>query len=233
MNISRSFVLALVFASAVIALLLLAATQSPAQTVPTNIENAEAPDAPDPSKAVPPTRFLHEHPLTGRERVKWAVRGTVGPLSLGVVGVFSAAVGTAENAPKEYGGSWAGFGKRYGMRLTGVATSNAIEAGMGAFWGEDPRYFRDPTLPFGGRVRRVIKMTFFDYRADGQVIPAYARFIAIPGSNFLSNTWRADSEASTDDAVLRTVYGFASTMGKNAFLEFWPDTKRIVFHHKQ
>jgi len=179
------------------------------------------------------TKSLPDHPMTGHERVNWAVRGTVGPLSLGVVGVFSAAVGTAENSPKEYGGSWSGFGKRYGMRLTGVATSNAMEAGLGALWGEDPRYFRDPSLPFGGRVKRIVKMTFFDYRADGQVIPAYARFIAIPGSNFLSNTWRADSEARNQDAVLRTVYGFASTMGKNAFLEFWPDLKQKVFHHKQ
>jgi len=220
------------FASGVVALLLLAATLSPAQTVHIDVEHAEPPNAPEPSEAVPPPPHPPEHPMTGHERVNWAVRGTVGPLSLGVVGIFSAAVGTAENSPKEYGGSWAGFGKRYGMRLTGVATSNAIEASMGVMWGEDPRYFRDPSLPFGGRVKRVIRMTFFDYRADGQVIPAYARFIAIPGSNFLSNTWRADSEATTQDALLRTVYGFASTMGKNAFLEFWPDAKRKVFHRK-
>jgi hypothetical protein len=55
-------------------------------------------------------------------------------------GVISAAWGTAFNNPEEYGPQWRGFAKRYGMRLTGIATSNAIEAGLGSVWGEDPRY---------------------------------------------------------------------------------------------
>ena len=33
-------------------------------------------------------------------------------------------------------------------------------------------------------VGHVVKMTFMAQNRDGQVIPAYARFIAIPGSNF-------------------------------------------------
>lgn len=218
---------------AVLTVMFATGTRSLGQAVSINTADAEPAPRADAVETQTSIKLLPDHPMTGRERVNWAVRGTIGPLSLGVIGVFNAALNTAENSPKEYGGSWSGFGKRYGMRLTGVATSNAMEAGMGALWGEDPRYFRDPTLPFGGRVKRVVKMTFFDYRADGQIIPAYARYIAIPGSNFLSNTWRADSEATSKDAVLRTVYGFASTMGKNAFLEFWPDLKRKVFHHNQ
>jgi hypothetical protein len=33
--------------------------------------------------------------------------------------------------------------------------------------------------------------------------PAYARYIGVSGNNFLSNTWRADSEASLGNASLR------------------------------
>jgi hypothetical protein len=67
------------------------------------------------------------------------VNSTVGPKSL-AAGIVSTAWNTALNKPKEYGPHWEGLGKRNGMRLTGVATGNAIEAGFGGLWGEDPRY---------------------------------------------------------------------------------------------
>jgi hypothetical protein len=170
-------------------------------------------------------------PITGQQRFKWFAQSTVGPQSL-AAGVFSAAFGTATNSPKEYHGSWEGFGKRYGMRLTGVSTGNAMEAGLGAFWGEDPRYFRAADKPFGGRVRNIIKMTFVARRQDGNHAPAYARYIATPGNNFLSNSWRADSEAEARHAARRTLWGFVGRMGSNAFQEFWPDVKQSLFRNK-
>ena len=44
-----------------------------------------------------------------------------------------------------------------------------------------------------------------------------------------SNTLRADSEADTDDALLRCVWGVLGRMTSDAFAEFWPDVKRKVF----
>ena len=79
-----------------------------------------------------------------------------------------------------------GFGKRYGMRLTGVSVSNAMEASMSAIWGKDPRYRRSKSESFKGRIRHVVKMTFLAENRQGQMMPAYARYIAISGSNFIS-----------------------------------------------
>ena len=153
---------------------------------------------------------------------------TIGPPSL-LAGAISAGWGTLLNHPPEYGTHWDGFGKRYGMRLTGVATSNTMEAGLGMLWGEDPRYFRDEGQPFGHRLRHVVKMTFLAESRSGGTMPAYARFVAVSGSNFLSNTWRADKEADTGHALARIGLGFMGRMSKNAFLEFWPDVKERVF----
>ena len=177
--------------------------------------------------AVPPT--TQYQPITGDGRVLWTITDTIGPPSL-VAGVVSAGWGTLFNRPPEYGTHWLGFGKRYGMRLTGVATENTMEAGLGALWGEDPRYFRDAGAPFHERLRHVVKMTFMAENRQGQLMPAYARYAGITGSNFLSNTWRADSEADTSHAVERIGLGFLGRMGKNAFVEFWPDVKEHVFH---
>jgi len=38
-------------------------------------------------------------------------------------------------------------------------------------------------------------MTLLAVDRQGQLMPACARYIAIPGNNFISNAWRAKSEA--------------------------------------
>jgi hypothetical protein len=168
-------------------------------------------------------------PITSRQRLRWFLTNTIGPPHL-VGGLFTSAFGTAVDRPKEYGPGWAGFGDRYGMRLTGISTGNAIEASAGALWGEDPRYFRVPDETFKRRILNAVQLTFKARRRDGRFAPAYARYIAVSGNNFLSNTWRVDSEANTHDAVIRTVDGFAGRLASNLFEEFWPDIKDLAFH---
>jgi hypothetical protein len=170
-------------------------------------------------------------PITNTDRFTWFLRSTLGPESL-VAGMFSSGFATAVDKPKEYGPHWDGYGKRYAMRLTGVSTSNAMESGLGSLWHEDPRYFRAPRLRFKQRAVHVILTTFEAPRLDGQYHPAYARFIAVPANNFLSNTWRADSEADISNALIRTAYGFLGRMGGNAFKEFWPDVEQKLFHRE-
>jgi hypothetical protein len=186
----------------------------------------------DPARPDAPSMSIKPyHPITGRQRVRWIVSSTVSPPSLLAEAVASG-YNTGKNEPKEYQGTWSGFGKRFGIRLSQTATGSVIEAGLGSIWGEDPRYFHSYSQPFKGRVKNVMISTFFTHARNGQLMPAYARFIAIPGSNFLSNTWRADSEANTSQALERTAWGFLGEMGKNAFLEFWPDFHRRVMHNK-
>lgn len=171
-------------------------------------------------------------PITKQERVKWFIRSSVGPASL-MGGVISAGFGTAFNTPREYGPHWEGFGDRYGMRLTGVVTSNAMEAGLGALWGEDPRYPRDSAgEPFKNRAGHVMKWTFLARDRNGNTVPAYARYIATAGNNFLSNAWREPSESGTTHALERTALGFAARMSSNAFKDFWPDVRGMLHHRR-
>ncbi len=177
----------------------------------------------------PPIKNTAYYPVTPSERLRWLVTSTIGLPDL-VGGSITSALGTAVNHPVEYGPGWRGFGDRFGMRLTGISTGNAMEASIGMIWREDPRYFRAPDERFKQRISNIFKQTYYARRHDGSFHPAYARFIGIFGNNFLSNTWRAQSEAANHDAALRSLEGIAGRVASNAFDEFWPDVKRHVFH---
>ncbi|HEX5230371.1 MAG TPA: hypothetical protein VFW44_21810 [Bryobacteraceae bacterium] len=216
--------------------LLLAASLGLAQQVllPGTVASAAAPDggpttAPsfDPSS----TSSSATHPeVTGRQRVQWALDSTLGPASL-TAGLFSAGWGTLFDHPKTYGPHWEGFGDRYGMRLSGLALSNTMEAGLGAIWGEDPRYKRvGDEAPFFHRLGHAAEMTFMSQSRDGGIMPAYARFVAISGSNVISNSWRASGENDGSSAAIRIGLGFFGRFGSNTFDEFWPDVRHKVFH---
>jgi hypothetical protein len=172
-----------------------------------------------------PVFAIQQRPLDRDERLSWFVNSTVGPKSLSG-GVISAAWGTGFNNPEEYGPHWDGVAKRYGMRLTGVAARNATEIGLGSVWGEDPRYPAAGSGNVWSRVRHAAKYTVVAKRSDGSTIPAYARYTAVTGSNFISNTWRADSEGTRGAALQRTGLGFAGRFASNLFDEFWPDVAK-------
>src|ERR1700733_12219850 len=71
------------------------------------------------------------HPITPRQRLRWFITNTIGPPHL-VGGLFAAGFGTALDRPEESGLHLGGFADRYGMRMTGIVTGNAIEASVGS-----------------------------------------------------------------------------------------------------
>jgi hypothetical protein len=212
------------------ALLLATGAQTRAQLLAFDLSNNS--DAPVPASSITKTLLEKQkyEPISTTKRVEWFFLRTIGPDSL-FNGMISAGIGTARDMPEEYGPHTEGWVKRYGMRFTGIATSNAMEAGFGAALREDPRYFSAIGKPFGARLLNVIVMTFVARRPDGTKAPAYGRFMAITGSNFLSNTWRADAEATSSAAISRTALGFAAHMADNAFQEFWPSVRKHVGPH--
>ena len=83
------------------------------------------------------------------------------------------------------------------------------------------------------RAKNVFVQTFVARGRDGNYHPAYARYMAVAGSNWLSNTWRPDSQANDEDAAILTVEGFGARMASNAYNEFWPSVSGHIFHHNK
>lgn len=177
------------------------------------------------SSLVAPSASPAYEAITAKGRVAWLVSSTVGPANL-IAGAFTEGLATRSNSPEEYGTHWDGFGKRYGLRLTGRASSSLMEASVGSLWGEDPRYFRTSGQPFSNRINNVFRMTYLAHDRAGNEMPAYARYIAVPGSAFISNAWRPDSQTQLADALGRISFSLVSHVIGNAFSEFGPDIRK-------
>ena len=163
-------------------------------------------------------------PPTGGERLKWAVDGTFGATSI-ATGVFLASWNTAWNTPSEWDASWSGFGKRFGSREAQMTISNAVEAGLGAAWGEDPRYFPSGRTGIWARTGYAAKTVFVAHRRSGRLAPAWARYAGAIGSNLVANTWLPPSSTTTSQNVRRIGNGFLGRFVGNMWNEFWPDVR--------
>jgi hypothetical protein len=168
--------------------------------------------------------------VTPWQRLGWFDERTFGVLNLGG-SVPGAAWLTFLDRPHEAGPHWDGFAERYGISVSTNAVSNAMEAGLGAIWGEDPRYRRDGVgVSFKSRFGHIVKWTVVAPNRNGDLRPAYARFIALSSSSFISNAWREPSDTDSEHSLSRIGFGLLGRMGSNAFDEFWPDAKQKLFH---
>jgi len=77
-----------------------------------------------------------------------------------------------------------------------------------------------------------VRFAFAARDGEGSLRPAYARYMAALGANFLSNSWRVNSEANAHDALLRSAEGLGGILAANAFEEFWPDVKKRLLHKR-
>ncbi len=109
---------------------------TPSQTVTTVDQTEDVVTEPQPAAG----------PITAYERLEWFTKSSIGPASLGG-GLFSAGWGTLLDRPHEYGAHWEGFGERYGIRMSGILTQNAMEASLGAIWGKIPAIFERARAP--------------------------------------------------------------------------------------
>ena len=160
------------------------------------------------------------------QRIDWTVDGTIGKRSLTVVGPLATMWQTGFNTPEEWGRGASGIAKRYAQREADVALSNTIEAGLGAVWGEDPRYIPSGRKGLWPRARYAIKTVFLAQRRDGSLKPAWGRYAGNTLNNVIENTWLPPSMTTPGQTASRSALGMLGRLGGNAWEEFWPDDVR-------
>ncbi len=198
-----------------------------------SISDPQSPSsAAQPAAVEPPLTAESYTPITGKERVEWIVFGTIGTQSLFVIGPLAAGWNTAFNTPPEWGQSWSGFGRRYVQRLGDVAISSTIEGGLGALWGEDPRYIPSGKKGIWRRAGYAAKTVFVAPRPDGALKPAWGRYAGNVFNNIIENAWLPPSQTTVSATIWRSASGFLGRLGGNLWDEYWPDAKKLLLHRK-
>jgi hypothetical protein len=168
-------------------------------------------------------------PINFDQRITWVVDGSIGSRSLGV-GVVATAWQTAWDTPSEWDRTWPGLGKRYAAREADVTISNTLEAGLGAIWGEEPRYIPSHRHGIGPRARYAVKTVFLAQRRDGQLGPAWGRYVGNTLNNVIENEWLPPSVTTPRETMVRSANGFLGRLIGNVYEEFWPDAQRLLHH---
>lgn len=171
-------------------------------------------------------------PITGKQRAEWAIKQSFNYRGLAFAGPFTSAWRTMLNSPKEWDRGWEGFGKRYGDRLASVTMSNSVEAGLGAIWGEDPRYRPVHADAPKERLRNVAKQTFLATYSDGQQHFAYARLAGVTSASFMRNSYIPDSQNGASDAFASIGFSYLGRFASNLAREFTPEIRRFVLRKK-
>jgi hypothetical protein len=171
--------------------------------------------------------------LSAKERLRWFTHSTYGRNSLLVSGPIASGLRTWANRPEEWGPGWEGFAQRYGMRLVNNSVMNGVEAGLGAAWGEDPRYHRAPPgTSAGKRVGHALKQVFLNRYEDGQYRFGFAKAAGITTNAFAQNAWMPDSISTNREAALRISNAYTGRAIGHLFREFGPDLFRVIRRKK-
>ena len=132
---------------------------------------------------------------------------------------------------REYEGGFTGLGQRYGVELGTAET--------GAFFGkflipallkQDPRYLRNPKLPFGRRILYSISRVVIT-RNDrgGQTVNAsYIAGNAV--SQALADLYVPGQRQGLQPIANRLTFNLARDAGFNLLNEFWPEIRRKLLH---
>jgi hypothetical protein len=183
-------------------------------------------DAADQAAPAAPGNANAYVPITSAQRIDWAVDGTIGRRSLTIVGPLAVAWQTGFNTPEEWGRGPSGIAKRYVQREADVAISNTIEAGLGALWGEDPRYIPSARKGIWPRARYALKTSVLAPGRDGRLRPAWGRYAGNTLNNVIENAWLPPSQTTAAQTAIRSGMGIVTRVGGNLWEEFWPDLAR-------
>jgi hypothetical protein len=175
--------------------------------------------------AVQISDILPYHGISTGERVKWFLVNTIGPQGFGV-GIVADLWETALNSPEEWGRTWNGMAKRYVAREADVAISNALEAGLGAIWGEDPRYKRSLRKGVRTRMLYAAKTVFVAPRPDGRFAPAWARYAGNVLNTVIEDAWLPPSVSTGRQVAIGAVAGLTGRLAGNLWGEFGHDVRR-------
>lgn len=137
-----------------------------------------------------------------------------------------AAISHARNAPHEWGGGIAGFGKRLGSAVAEHAVKSTIEFGVASVRHEELGYRPSGKHGFGPRLKYALLSTVVTHKTTtGRRTVASGRIAGAVGAGFISRTWQPARLHTIGSGAASSGILLGVDAGTHVAREFWPEIR--------
>lgn len=128
--------------------------------------------------------------LSNKQRTQIYFRQTFLTAGSYVARAFSAGLDQARGEPHEWGGGFAGYGRRYAARYGEFVIQNSVLSGGNGLLGLEPRYDFCRCQGFWSRTRHAVSRNFVAYdRSERRLLPQIPTYTAAFAAGLLYNAW--------------------------------------------
>jgi hypothetical protein len=169
-------------------------------------------------------------PLTAREKFHVFLAHTYSPITFANAGIDSIK-DKLTNDDREYERGWMGLGQHYGIQLATSETDVFFERFLiPTVLKQDPRYFRNPDLPFFKRALYSMSRVLITRSDSGHQTFNASKVLGGAASQALSDLYVPGHAQGMAPIRDRVTFDLARDAGMNLVHEFWPDLRRKIFH---
>lgn len=169
-------------------------------------------------------------PLTFREKFDVFLKHTYSSRTFAAAGVDAARDSIMKSNP-EYEQGIRGLGQHYGVELGTNETEVFFDQFlMPSLLKQDPRYFRNPALPFFKRAFYSVSRVVITRADDGHTTYNASRILGGAASQSLADLYVPGSAQGMHPIWNRVTFGLARDAAFNLVHEFWPDVRRKFLH---
>lgn len=175
--------------------------------------------------------FQNWQPLTTRQKFEVFLVHTYSPNTFLGAGIDAMKFSTFRRANSEYEYGWRGFGQRYGINLATSETNVFFERFFfPAVLRQDPRYFRNPELPFFKRALYSISRVMITHADSGHQTFNASKILGAATSQALADLYVPGERQGLDPIWGRVTFDLMRDAGLNMVHEFWPDIHHGLIH---
>jgi len=166
-------------------------------------------------------------PLTARQKFDVFVAHTYSSNTFLGAGIDALKFSTIRHRNLEYETSFMGFGQRYGINLATSETNVFFERFLlPTVLKQDPRYFRNPELPFFRRALYSVSRVFITHADSGQQTFNASKILGGAASQAIADLYVPGERQGLHPILGRVTFNLVRDAGLNVVHEFWPDIHR-------
>lgn len=214
---------------------LMAMAEAPLLPAPTRIQQMKFMVRQQVNRAIDgkPYPSLYEwQPLTARQKFDVFLHSTYSPRTFANAAIDEAADrARGHHLNREYETGFRGAGQAYGINLATNETDVFFQRFLfPTLLKQDPRYYRNPDLPFFRRALYAMSRVLMTRTDSGSETVNSSRILSIAASRAVADLYVPGERQGMHPVATCVSFTLLRDAGMNLLHEFWPDARRKFLH---